>query len=389
MKTQTSSTEQVLTRAQEWFNKLAASGRVHEDVSDYGSDPAALTRARSFQREYYDAGLVGSTVPVEYGGLGLDRAQALALAELADHAALPDRRLFVIGQGMVVPTLLGHGTEQQKIRYIPPILKGTEVWCQLFSEPGAGSDLASVSTRARRNDQGRWVLNGQKVWTSHGRAAEFGILLAKTESDEPKHHSLTMFVANMKAPGVDIRPLRQITGEAEFNEVFLEDVVLDDAAIIGQVGNGWRVAITTLTSERQSLSIGSKTVEVPDAASLFRVAGEGGVDRLPLQMELVDYYVRSQAFEAFADDLQSRIRAGEDIRSMGSVAKLESGYLTKKGADLAAQVAEEVGSESDRAEALDLLLRSRNVSIAGGTDNIQRNIIAERILGLPKEPRAR
>lgn len=384
MVTQTNSTEQVLARAREWFDMLAASGRVHEDVADYGDDPTALARARAFQREYYDAGLVGSTVPVEYGGLGLDRNGALALDELAARAGLPDRRLFVIGQGMVVPTLLEHAGEEQKSRYIPPILDGSEVWCQLFSEPGAGSDLAGVATRARRDGHGRWVVNGQKVWTSHGRAADFGILLAKTEADEPKHRSLTMFAVDMKTPGLDIRPLRQITGEAEFNEVFLEDVVLDESAVIGQVGNGWRTAITTLTSERQSLSVSSKTVEAPEAVTLFRSARDGNVDRLPLQMELVDYYVRSQAFEAFAESLHARIRAGIDIGSMGSVAKLESGYLTKRGAELAAVIASEAGTETDRAAALDLLLRSRNVSIAGGTDNIQRNIIAERILHLPK-----
>lgn len=376
--------QELLANAKAWFDSLTDGDYHHDEYIDYGNDPQAARRAREFQRKYYNAGFVGPSVPIEYGGLGLDQESTMALNDLAAQADLPDRRLFVIGQGMCVPTILKHGTDEQKARYIRPILDGSEIWCQLFSEPGAGSDLAGVSTQAKLNDDGKWVVNGQKVWTSNGRASDFGILLAKTDMDAPKHQSLTMFIVKMDAPGVEIRPLRQITGESEFNEVFLEDLILDSSAVIGQVGDGWKAAITTLTSERQSLSLGKRMTTVSDARTLSQMAGVSELKNDALRLELLDYHIRNQAFEVFAEDMQDRIRALQDTGSMSSVAKLESTYLTKKGAELGAEIANASGSATQRVTALDTLLRSRNMGIAGGTDNIQRNIIAERILGLPK-----
>ncbi len=220
-------------------------------------DPATTDRLE-FLRARYDAGLAWVAFPEGHGGLGLPRALQPEVDRLFDRAGAPDnnRRANGIGLGMAAPTILAFGTEEQKQRFLKPLWTGEEVWCQLFSEPGAGSDLAAVATRAVRDGE-EWVVNGQKVWTSGAHHARFGILVARTDPDVPKHRGLTYFLCDMTVPGVDVRPLRQITGEAEFNEVFLDDVRIPDGQRLGAEGQGWAVATATLNNERVAIGGGA------------------------------------------------------------------------------------------------------------------------------------
>ncbi len=217
---------------------------------------------RAWQRRLAEAGLAAVTWPVEVGGRGLGPIEQVIVNQEISRAQVPGI-LDVIGIGMLGPCLIAHGTEQHKSRYLGPMLHGDEVWCQMFSEPGAGSDLAAVQTRARQNDDGSWTLNGQKVWTTNAQFASFGLLLARTDSDVPKHKGLTMFIVPMDANGVTVRGLRQISGEAEFNEVFFDDVTLDGDAVVGGVGNGWGTALTVLMYERLTIGFGSENFGSP------------------------------------------------------------------------------------------------------------------------------
>ncbi|HEY5187382.1 MAG TPA: acyl-CoA dehydrogenase family protein, partial [Solirubrobacteraceae bacterium] len=209
-----------------------------------------------------EAGLAGVTWPEGYGGRGLGPMGQVTVNQEISRAQVPGI-LDVIGIGMLGPSLITHGSEAQKSRYLGPMLHGDEVWCQLFSEPAAGSDLAAVQTRARLNDDGTWTLNGQKVWTTNAQFASYGLLLARTDADVPKHKGLTMFIVPMDADGVTIRGLRQISGEAEFNEVFFDDVALAEDAVVGGVGNGWGTALTVLMFERLTIGFGSENFGSP------------------------------------------------------------------------------------------------------------------------------
>src|SRR3712207_5197806 len=215
-----------------------------------------LPAHRAWQRKLAEAGLAGATWPQEYGGQGLGPIEQVIISQEIARARVPGI-LDVIGVGMLGPTIIAHGTDEQKSRYLGPMLHGDEVWCQLFSEPAAGSDLAGIQSRAKQEDGG-WRLSGQKVWTTNAQFAAYGLLLARTDADVPKHKGLTMFILPMDAEGVTVRGLRQISGEAEFNEVFLDDVKLDDDMVVGGVGNGWGTALTTLMFERLTIGFGSE-----------------------------------------------------------------------------------------------------------------------------------
>jgi alkylation response protein AidB-like acyl-CoA dehydrogenase len=227
-------------RAREW---LAAHRDEAPPRSGSHEDEAWIGARRAWQRRLAEAGLAGVTWPVEYGGQGLGPIEQVTANQEISRAGVPGI-LDVIGVGMLGPCLIAHGTEAQKTGHLGPLLHADEVWCQLFSEPAAGSDLAGIHTRAQQQDDGRWILNGQKVWTTNAQFASFGLLLARTDPDVPKHKGLTMFIVPMDAPGVTVRGLRQISGEAEFNEVFLDDVTLEADAVVGGVGNGWGTALT-------------------------------------------------------------------------------------------------------------------------------------------------
>ncbi|MEU7019215.1 acyl-CoA dehydrogenase family protein [Streptomyces sp. NPDC046203] len=363
--------------------------------------PPATTGRTDFLRARFDAGLAWVHYPAGYGGLGAPRAlQAVVDTELAAaHAPDNDPRRIGIGLGMAAPTLLAYGSEEVKRRFLKPLWVGEEVWCQLFSEPGAGSDLAALATRAVR-DGDTWVIDGQKVWTSAAHLARWGILLARTDPDLPKHQGISYFVCDMTDPGVEVRPLRQITGEAEFNEVFLTGVRIPDAHRLGAVGDGWRVARTTLMNER--VSIGGARVPreggmIGKAAATWRARPE--LRTHELHRRLLDLWVDAEVARLTGERLRQQLAAGRPGPE-GSAMKLGFARLNQ---EISALELELLGDEGllygdwtmVRPDLVDFTgrdagyryLRARGNSIEGGTSEVLLNIVAERVLGLPPEPR--
>ncbi len=366
-----------------------------------GHDPAG--DRREFLRARFDAGLAWVHYPVGLGGLGLPRGLQPVVDQALAQAGAPDNdpMRLAIGLGMAAPTILRHGTDAQRRRYLRPLWTGEEVWCQLFSEPGAGSDLAALGTRAVR-DGADWVVTGQKVWTSGAHLARWGILLARTDPDVPKHQGLTYFVCDMTAPGVQVRPLRQLTGEAEFNEVFLTGVRLPDALRLGEVGDGWQVARTTLMNERVAIGGGARPREGGMIGNLARTWREQpGLRRPALHDAVLDLWVRAEAARLTAIRLGQQLAAGQPGPE-GSAVKLGFATLMQQISGLELDLLGEQalrhdeGWEPDRPESASFLdrgathryLRAKGNSIEGGTSEILRNIIAERVLGLPAEPRS-
>jgi alkylation response protein AidB-like acyl-CoA dehydrogenase len=338
---------------------------------------------RDWSRRLCDAGYAGLTWPKEYGGAGASYSyQAILLEELA--LAEAPQHIGVIGLGMAGPTIIAHGTEQQKSRYLAKILSADEIWCQGFSEPGAGSDLASVRTRADLRD-GNFVLNGQKVWSSFAHLADWCILLARSDPESELHAGLTYLIVDMHAPGVEVRPLRQITGEAEFNEIFFTDVEVPSENVLGEIGDGWAVAMTTLLHERGTLGFALTGALDVAVRKLIALARDRDVDDPGLLDRIAREWIELQAlkltnYRALSQLMQTGIPGPE-----GSVAKLhwsESNQrLTKLALEILGPEAQVV--DSDGAWQYQQL-RSRGNTIEAGTSEILRNIIAERVLGLPR-----
>ncbi|WP_344322141.1 acyl-CoA dehydrogenase family protein [Streptomyces macrosporus] len=366
-------------------------------------DPATTDRL-DFLRARYDAGLAWVHFPHGLGGLDAPRTlQAVVDAELA-AAGAPDNDpgRNGIGLGMAAPTILRYGTGEQKRRFLRPLWTGEEVWCQLFSEPGAGSDLAALATRAVRDGDGTgdWIVNGQKVWTSSAHNARWAILIARTDPDVPKHRGITYFVCDMTDPGVEVRPLRQITGEAEFNEVFLTDVRIPDAHRLGEVGEGWKVAQTTLNNER--VSIGGQRMPreggmIGKVAATWRARPE--LRTHGLHRRLLSGWVGAEVARLTGERLRQQLAAGHPGPE-GAGMKLAFARLAQELSGLEVELLGEEGLGYDdwtlrRPEAVDFTgreagyryLRAKGNSIEGGTSEILRNIVAERVLGLPAEPR--
>jgi alkylation response protein AidB-like acyl-CoA dehydrogenase len=338
---------------------------------------------RDWSRRLHDAGYAGLTWPKEYGGAGAPYSyQAILLEEFA--LAEAPGHIGVIGLGMAGPTIIAHGTEQQKSRYLAKILSADEIWCQGFSEPGAGSDLASVRTRADLRD-GNFVLNGQKVWSSFAHLADWCILVARSDPESERHAGLTYLIVDMHAPGVEVRPLRQITGEAEFNEIFFTDVEVPSENVVGEIGDGWAVAMTTLLHERGTLGFALTGALDVAVRKLIALARNRGVDDPGLLDRVAREWIELQAlkltnYRALSQLMQTGIPGPE-----GSVAKLhwsESNQrLTKLALEILGPEAQVV--DSDGAWQYQQL-RSRGNTIEAGTSEILRNIIAERVLGLPR-----
>jgi alkylation response protein AidB-like acyl-CoA dehydrogenase len=362
-------------------------------------DPAATPRA-AFLSARFDAGLAAVHYPVGHGGRGLPRTlQAVAEEEFTKAGAVrPDDRRNVIGLGMAAPTIIAFGSDEQKSRWLKPLWLAEEIWCQLFSEPGAGSDLAGLATRAVR-DGDDWVVNGQKVWTSLAHHARWGLLLARTDPDVPKHAGLSYFVADMHAPGVEVRPLRQLTGEAEFNEVFLTDVRVPDANRLGEVGEGWRVANATLMNERVSIGNGSSVPResmIGYAAGAWRQRPE--LRTHELHQRLLSLWAQAEVARLAGQRLRQQIAAGEPGPE-GSAAKLTFARLNQEISGFEIELLggegltyddwsmRRAGSSDWARNAAYRYLRAKGNSIEGGTSEVLRNIIAERVLRLPPEPR--
>ncbi|WP_433421129.1 acyl-CoA dehydrogenase family protein [Microtetraspora malaysiensis] len=361
------------------------------------NDPAVMDRL-DFLRARFDAGLAWVHFPEGLGGLGAPRElQAAVESELR---GTPDNRpgRIGIGLGMAAPTILAFGTDEQKRRFLRPLWTGEEVWCQLFSEPGAGSDLASLATRAVR-DGDEWVVDGQKVWTSVAHTARWAIMVARTDPDVPKHRGLTYFVCDMRAPGVEVRPLRQITGEAEFNEVFLTGVRLPDSLRLGAIGDGWRVAQATLMNERVAIGAASgRRTMIDVVCETWRSRPE--LRTHDLHQRLLRLWVEAEVLRLTGARLREQLAAGRPGPE-GSGMKLSFARLHQELSGLEVELLGEDGLAYDdwtfrRPETVDFVgreagyryLRAKGNSIEGGTSEILRNVIAERVLGLPSEPRA-
>jgi alkylation response protein AidB-like acyl-CoA dehydrogenase len=337
---------------------------------------------RTWSRKLSDAGYVGLTWPEEYGGRGAPYSYQAIFYEEAAAAESPPH-VGVIGLGMAGPTIMAHGTEEQKQRYLPKILSAEEIWCQGFSEPGAGSDLASLKTTARAED-GRFVLNGQKVWSSYAHIADFCILIAKSDPDAPRYQGYTYLIVDMHAPGVEVRPLRQITGEAEFNEIFLTDVAVPRENLLGEVGGGWQVAITTLLHERATLGFALTAGLDVNVRKLVALARERGAADDPLVRDRVAREwielqgLRYTNYRALTALMQTGAPGPE-----GSAVKLhwseQNQRLTKLALELLGAEAPLAGGYWQHQQ-----LRSRGNTIEAGTSEVLRNIIAERVLGLPR-----
>jgi alkylation response protein AidB-like acyl-CoA dehydrogenase len=355
--------------------------------------PGALERAKAWQAKKATAGYAAITWPKEWGGRGGTAIEQVIYNQEEAHYAVP-RGFFEIGLGMCIPTICTWGTPEMRRRYAAPALRGEEVWCQLFSEPAGGSDLAGLRTRAERQGDD-WIVNGQKIWTSGAHYSDWGILVTRSDPNLPKHKGLTFFILSMKSPGIEIRPIKQMSGHAHFNEVFFSDVRIPDSQRLGPVGKGWEVALTTLMNER--LAVGQ--TPGPDFSELFELARHLELDDGPaiknpaIREKLAEWYVKTQGLKYTRFRTMTRLSRGETPGPEASIGKLVSASKMQEiasfGMDLMGMAGIMTDEKTMPARALfqQALLFSPGLRIAGGSDEILRNIIAERVLGLPPDVR--
>jgi alkylation response protein AidB-like acyl-CoA dehydrogenase len=381
--------------------------------------PAAVRRVRTREeyRGWYPAygqsGLVAAGWEVEYGGLGWSPEVAGAAERVLRPYHLP--RLNPLGLNLAAPALFAYGTHEQRARFLPPIVAAEELWCQLFSEPGSGSDLASLSTRATRSDDGGWIIGGSKIWTTWADQASFAVLLARTDPDLPKHQGITYFLIDMRQPGVEIRPLPHMGGETEFFQTFLDGARVPDFQRVGDEGSGWKVAQATLSGERQMVSGASSggvdRIGGGSARHLIRLARQlsesgqpGGWDDVRTRDRLVRLYCEERVRAWTNQRVRSRLAAGRAPGPESSIGKVHAAELNQRVQEAAADLlgaggvawtggaaGAEAGDSMARyaatmPEQVRGMLRSRANTIEGGTSEVNRNVLAERVLGLPKEP---
>ena len=353
----------------------------------------ALGAARAWQARKAAGGFAGITMPTEYGGQGLSPIlQVIYNQEEANYIA--PRGIYEIGLGMCIPTMLAYATESQKQRYAPPALRGEEIWCQLFSESAGGSDLAGLRTRAER-DGDDWVITGQKIWTSGAQFSDYAILVTRSDFDVPKHKGLTFFFLSMTSPGIEVRPIKQMSGAANFNEVYFTDVRIPDSQRLGAVGDGWKVSLTTLMNERFAVGVAPP----PDFDEIFDLVRDTeledgpALDNAMVRDRLADWYVRQQGLKNAHFRTMTALSRGETPGPESSINKVVSAYKYQEVSFFGMEMQEMLGIITDPdIVAMDGLfqigaLSSPGYRIAGGTDEILRNIIAERVLGLPQDIR--
>jgi alkylation response protein AidB-like acyl-CoA dehydrogenase len=356
-------------------------------LRDYGATPTAQDEpaARAWQRQLYDAGWAGVSWPVEHGGRGATPMELAMFAEEMAKAGLP-RHSNLVSLELAGPMIIAFGSPDQQARYLPAILRGDELWCQLFSEPGAGSDLGGLATRAEATSGG-WTVSGQKVWTSGAHYCDLALLLARTGRPEDRSRGLTCFILPLRRPGIDVRPLRQMDGETKFNEVFLDGVFVSPGDVLGEVGDGWEVATSTLQRER--LTLGSQCVSLFNTLDALRKAIADRPALVSTWAELWSrtWLLRTTWLSAVTNDAASQSRlAGPGLAGL----KLLHSELNRDVARFAATVlgpAFDAGEDGD--EWRRKLLASPGATIAGGTSEILRTLLAERVLGLPREPSTR
>jgi acyl-CoA dehydrogenase len=385
--------------ARDWIRDNAPH-ELHDELAAAGfGQPALRSRdlmstARAWQQRKHAAGWACLHWPREYGGRGATPIERVIWdQEEGVYGKLS--RVFIIGHGMCGPTVMAYADEAQKRRLLPPLAAGDEVWCQMFSEPAAGSDLAGLRTRAVR-DGDDWIVDGQKIWTSGAHLSDWGILLVRTDSEVPKHEGLTMFFVDMRSPGIEIRPIRQVNGESHFNEVFFDGLRIPDHQRLGAVGAGWRVSLHTLMNERLSIGAGMPT-GFPQLLELCcrLETGEGrAVDDPAVRARLATWAVRTSGLKYTAWRSISALSRGEMPGPENSIGKLVAGRTLQEIATFALDLQGRAGVLADPtlAEAgaafQAMLMRSPATRIEGGTDEILRNVIAERVLGLPADMRA-
>jgi alkylation response protein AidB-like acyl-CoA dehydrogenase len=388
-------------RCREFLAANAKPLRRRQPGDDDADDMAAaaqgadVTAAKRYQAALYDAGLAGITWPVEVGGQGLTAEHQRVFNEEASGYETPTA-VYTIGLGMVIPTIVEHGTDDQKERYVRKALRGEEIWSQLFSEPGAGSDVASLQMRAER-DGDEFVLNGQKVWTTGAQHSDFGAVIARTNPDMPKHRGITMLIIDFRAAGIDIRPLRQMNGGSGFNEVYFTDVRVPATNVVGQIDDGWRCAIAMLANERVAIGAGGAGGGARRGAgdgigAMVALARRRGlIDDPVIRQGLVDVYIRQRIMSFIGLRIRAAVQSGKAPGPEGSIAKLAGALLSQRTSNLGAAIAGPAAQAwlpDDRKGGrwATAVLSSPASRIAGGTDEVQRNIIGERVLALPKEP---
>jgi alkylation response protein AidB-like acyl-CoA dehydrogenase len=331
--------------ARAWLETNVPSEKELEGLDD-------MARAKLWQKRKADAGWACITWPKEYGGRGATSIEQVILNQEESKVKAPGTGQFQIGQGMAAPTMMMWASDEQKGQYLPKLASGEDIWCQLFSEPAGGSDLAALRTKAER-DGDEWVVNGQKIWTSGAHYSDYGILVLRTDPDVPKHQGLTYFFLDMKSPGIDIKPIRQISGDSNFNEVYFSDVRIPDAQRLGAVGQGWQVALTTLMNERAAIGGGGGGAGFDQLLSLakqVKIGDKPAIEDSEVRSKLANFYVRQSGLRFTGLRSMTALSRGETPGPENSIGKL-------------------------------------GLRIAGGTDEIMANIIAERVLGLPQEPR--
>jgi len=353
-----------------------------------------IEQCKLWQKRKYDAGWACIRWPKEFGGRGASAIEQVILSQEEAKFDVP-AGVFSIGQGMAAPTLMTWADEAAKERYLPKLASGEEIWCQLFSEPAGGSDLAALRTKAEK-DGDEWVINGQKIWTSGAHYSDFGILVVRTDPSVPKHKGLSYFYLDMKSLGVEIKPIKQISGDANFNEVYFTDVRIPDSQRLGEVGQGWQVSLTTLMNERASIGGGGSAVGFDSVFKLAQkvdIDGEPAIKNAAVRAKLADWYCKEAGLKYTGYRSMSALSRGEIPGPENSIGKLVGAPKTQDMASFAIDLMEMSGAIWDDAFAEEAGLFQGTymgipgLRIAGGTDEIMANIIAERVLGLPQEPR--
>ena len=355
-----------------------------------------MARGKFWQKRKADAGWACIRWPEEYGGRGANAIQQVILGQEEAKVDTPETGMFGIGQGMAAPTLMTWGKDDDAKRFLPKLASGEDIWCQLFSEPAGGSDLAALRTKAER-DGDDWIVNGQKIWTSGAHYSDFGILVVRTDPNVAKHKGLSYFFLDMKSPGIEIKPIKQISGEANFNEVYFTDVRIPDSQRLGEVGQGWQVALTTLMNERASIGAGgggTKFSTVKKLAESVNIDGKPAIEDSAVRAKLATWYVQESGLKFTSYRTLSALSRGEIPGPENSIGKLVGAVKAQDMASFAIDLMGQSGIVRDREqdEAYEALFQDTYMSIpglriAGGTDEIMANIIAERVLGLPQEPR--
>ena len=355
-----------------------------------------MQRAKLWQKRKKEAGWACIRWPAEYGGRGANAIEQVILNQEEAKVSTPDTGVFSIGQGMAAPTLMTWANDEDKQRFLPRLASGEDIWCQLFSEPAGGSDLAALRTKAEK-DGDDWVINGQKIWTSGAHYSDWGILVVRTDPNVPKHKGLTYFYLDMKSPGIEIKPIRQISGESNFNEVYFTDVRIPDSQRLGAIGQGWQVSLTTLMNERASIGAGGGGVnfrKVKELAESVYIGDEPAIEDASVRSKLATWYVQEAGLKYTSYRTLSALSRGEIPGPENSIGKLVGAVKSQDMSSFAIDLLEQEGIVRDSAydEAFGTLFQDSYMAIpglriAGGTDEIMANIIAERVLGLPQEPR--